>query len=130
MGIIYQMNKGRSGKRGFIGRALLVPQFEWSAYGCRLYCCWKVQESAGESVLGGDGLCAAGVSDGGAKKEPRAYLLAEADPPGDATTPWCFRARRSGGAIREDRIALADPAGDALERCEYRCCRRMQKAGG
>lgn len=44
VGIIYQLNVVPGKQRGFIGASLLKAQFERSAYGCKLYCCWCAQD--------------------------------------------------------------------------------------
>ncbi|CAN5366098.1 hypothetical protein BH09PLA1_BH09PLA1_34960 [soil metagenome] len=44
VGIIYQLNVAPGRQRTFIGAALLKAQFERSAYGCKLYCCWCAQD--------------------------------------------------------------------------------------
>ncbi|MGB7157971.1 MAG: hypothetical protein WBD40_07880, partial [Tepidisphaeraceae bacterium] len=46
VGIVYQMNVVPGYQRGLIGASLLKAQFERSAYGCRLYCCWCAQDIA------------------------------------------------------------------------------------
>ncbi len=46
VGIIYQMNVAPGKQRGFVGASLLKAQFERSAYGCKLYCCWCAQDIA------------------------------------------------------------------------------------
>src|SRR5262249_37014119 len=46
VGIIYQMNVMPGKQRGLIGASLLKAQFERSAYGCKLYCCWCAQDIA------------------------------------------------------------------------------------
>ena len=43
-GIIYQINVAPGAQRHLIGAALVKAQFERSAYGCRLYCCWCAQD--------------------------------------------------------------------------------------
>ena len=44
VGIIYQMNVLPGRQRQFIAAALLKAQFDKSAYGCKLYCCWCAQD--------------------------------------------------------------------------------------
>src|SRR4051812_36860316 len=44
VGIIYQMNVAPGARRGLVGATLLKAQFERSAYGCKLYCCWCAQD--------------------------------------------------------------------------------------
>src|SRR3954469_7460989 len=44
IGIIYQINIVEGKRRGLIGAMLLKAQFDRSAYGCKLYCCWCAQD--------------------------------------------------------------------------------------
>src|SRR5436190_19986243 len=44
LGIIYQINIAEGKRRALVGAQLLKAQFERSAYGCRLYCCWCAQD--------------------------------------------------------------------------------------
>jgi hypothetical protein len=44
VGIIYQINIAEGKRRSLVGAALLKAQFERSAYGCKLYCCWCAQD--------------------------------------------------------------------------------------
>src|SRR5436190_670531 len=44
VGIIYQLNVAPTKQRGLVGAALLKAQFDRSAYGCKLYCCWCAQD--------------------------------------------------------------------------------------
>src|SRR5436190_7386499 len=40
VGIVYQINIAEGHRRGLVGATLLKAQFDRSAYGCKLYCCW------------------------------------------------------------------------------------------
>src|SRR5690349_22982407 len=44
VGIIYQLNVAPGDQRKLVGATLLKAQFDRSAYGCRLYCCWCAQD--------------------------------------------------------------------------------------
>ena len=44
VGIIYQINVAPGTRRSYVGAALLKAQFDRSAWGCRLYCCWCAQD--------------------------------------------------------------------------------------
>ena len=44
VGIIYQINIAEGIRRSLVGATLLKAQFERSAYGCKLYCCWCAQD--------------------------------------------------------------------------------------
>src|SRR5687768_1861051 len=46
VGIIYQLNVMPGRQRSLLGASLLKAQFERSAYGCKLYCCWCAQDIA------------------------------------------------------------------------------------
>ena len=48
VGIIYQMNVKPGRQRSLVGAMLLKAQFQRSAYGCKLYCCWCAQDIGGE----------------------------------------------------------------------------------
>jgi hypothetical protein len=44
VGIIYQINVVPEFRRSLVAASLLKAQFERSAYGCKLYCCWCAQD--------------------------------------------------------------------------------------
>ncbi len=111
VGIIYQMNVLPQRQRGFIGAALLKAQFERSAYGCRLYCCWCAQDLPANRFWEAMGFVPLAFRTGSAKKERVHIFWQKRIRAGDATTPWWFPSQTSGGAIREDRIALPIPPG-------------------
>ncbi|MGC4031568.1 MAG: hypothetical protein QM754_07515 [Tepidisphaeraceae bacterium] len=110
VGIIYQMNVLPGKQRAFVGASLLKAQFERSAYGCKLYCCWCAGHR-GQPVLGGDGLRAAGICAGSEKKSRVHIFWQKRIRSGDTTTPWWFPSKTAGGSIREDRIVLPIPPG-------------------
>ena len=122
VGIIYQMNVLPGKQRGYVGAALLKEQFERSAYGCRLFCCWCAQdleanhfwESLGFVPLAFRTGSRRSVKGGSARggRGGRVHIFWQKRiRAGDTTTPWWFPSQTSGGAIREDRIALPIPPG-------------------
>ena len=112
VGIIYQMNvaPGQSAKlgRGDAAEGDVRATRVWVQAVLLLVCAGY----RGESVLGVDGICAAGVSSGECEEGSRAYLLAE---DGFARVMRRrrigFRRRRTSGSIREDRLVLPIPPG-------------------
>jgi len=44
VGVIYQINVIPEMRRSLVAAMLLKAQFEQSAYGCKLYCCWCAQD--------------------------------------------------------------------------------------
>ncbi len=68
VGIIYQMNVVPGRQRGFIGASLLKAQFERSAYGCKLYCCWCAQDIAANRFWESMGFVALAFRAGSEKK--------------------------------------------------------------
>ena len=114
VGIIYQMNVLPQRQRGFIGAAAAQsPQFERSAYGCRLlsHCCWCAQDLPANRFWEAMGFVPLAFRTGSAKKERVHIFWQKRIRAGDTTTPWWFPSQTSGGAIREDRIALPIPPG-------------------
>jgi hypothetical protein len=116
VGIIYQMNVLPGRQRGLIGASLLKAQFERSAYGCKLYCCWCAQDIAANKFWEAMGFVPlayrAGSEKKGPKGSPRVHIFWQKRiRQGDTTTPWWFPSKTAGGSIREDRIVLPIPPG-------------------
>jgi len=111
VGIIYQMNVMPGKQRGFIGASLLKAQFERSAYGCKLYCCWCAQDIAANHFWEAMGFVALAFRAGSAKKSRTHIFWQKRIRSGDTTTPWWFPSKTAGGSIREDRIVLPIPPG-------------------
>ncbi len=111
VGIIYQMNVAPGHQRGLIGATLLKAQFERSAYGCRLYCCWCAQDIAANRFWEGMGFVPLAYRAGSEKKGRVHIFWQRRIRAGDTDTPWWFPAQTSGGSIREDRIVLPIPPG-------------------
>jgi hypothetical protein len=116
VGIIYQMNVLPGRQRGLIGASLLKAQFERSAYGCKLYCCWCAQDIAANKFWEAMGFVPLAYRAGSEKKGPKGsarvhIFWQKRIQQGDTTTPWWFPAKTTGGSIREDRIVLPIPPG-------------------
>jgi hypothetical protein len=115
VGIIYQMNVLPERQRGFVAASLLKAQFERSAYGCKLYCCWCAQDLAANKFWEAMGFVALAFRTGGTgngKKPARMHIFWQKRiRQGDETTPWWFPSETSSGAIRENRIVLPIPPG-------------------
>lgn len=116
VGIIYQMNVVPTKQRGLIGASLLKAQFERSAYGCRLYCCWCAQDIDANHFWESMGFVPlafrAGSRAKGAGGKSRVHIFWQKRiRAGDTTTPWWFPSQTTSGAIREDRLVLPIPPG-------------------
>ncbi len=111
VGIIYQMNVMPGKQRGFIGASLLKAQFERSAWGCKLYCCWCAQDIAANRFWEAMGFVALAFRAGSEKKSRVHIFWQKRIRQGDTTTPWWFPSKTAGGSIREDRIVLPIPPG-------------------
>jgi hypothetical protein len=98
-------------QRGFIGAALLKAQFERSAYGCRLYCCWCAQDLAANRFWESMGFVALAFRTGSARKSRVHIFWQKRIRRGDETTPYWFPSQTGSGAIREDRLVLPIPPG-------------------
>jgi len=111
VGIIYQMNVLPGKQRGLIGASLLKAQFERSAYGCKLYCCWCAQDIAANHFWESLGFVALVFRTGSANKSRIHIFWQKRIRSGDETTPYWFPSQTSSGAIREDRLVLPIPPG-------------------
>ncbi len=109
VGIIYQMNVLPGRQRGLIGASLLKAQFERSAYGCKLYCCWCAQDIEANRFWEAMGFVPLAFRAGSEKKARVHIFWQKRIRSGDVTTPWWFPSKTAGGAIREDRIVLPIP---------------------
>ncbi|MEM1012508.1 MAG: GNAT family N-acetyltransferase [Planctomycetota bacterium] len=119
LGVVFQMNVAPDRQRGLVAATLLKAQFERSAYGCRLYCCWCAQdlpanrfwEAMGFVPLAyrvGSMTKGKGRSGGG----PRVHIFWQKRiVEGDNYTPWWFPAKTEGGALQADRVVLPIPPG-------------------
>ena len=117
VGIIYQMNVLPGRQRGLVGATLLKAQFERSAYGCKLYCCWCAQDIAANRFWEAMGFVPLAFR-AGSEKKSRTHIFWQKrirqNDTGDVSrggTPWWFPSKTAGGSIREDRIVLPIPPG-------------------
>jgi hypothetical protein len=111
VGIIYQMNVVPNRQRSFVGAMLLKAQFERSAWGCKLYCCWCAQDIAANKFWEAMGFVALAYRTGsaarGRKGGARIHIFWQKRiRSGDTTTPWWFPSETAGGALRENRLVL------------------------
>jgi hypothetical protein len=115
VGIIYQMNVKPGRQRSLVGAMLLKAQFDRSAYGCKLYCCWCAQDIAANKFWEAMGFVALAFRTGGTgngRKPARMHIFWQKRiRQGDMTTPWWFPSETSGGAIKENRVVLPIPPG-------------------
>jgi hypothetical protein len=111
VGIIYQMNVKPGRQRSLVGAMLLKEQFERSAYGCKLYCCWCAQDIAANKFWEAMGFVALAFRTGSAAKSRIHIFWQKRIRRGDVSTPWWFPSETSGGAVRENRLVLPIPPG-------------------
>jgi ribosomal protein S18 acetylase RimI-like enzyme len=112
VGVIYQINVDPEFRRHLVAGSLLKAQFERSAYGCRLYCCWCAQDIAANRFWESMGFVPLAYRAGSEKKGRVHIFWQKRIVMGDTTTPWWFPSQTSGGSIREDRIVLPIPPGE------------------
>ncbi len=115
-GVIYQLNVSPGHQRGLIGASLIKAVFERAPYGCKLFCCWCAQDLEANYFWESLGFVPlafrTGARRSGAKKEPRIHIFWQRRVrEGDAETPYWYPSETSGGAVRENRIALPIPPG-------------------
>ncbi len=116
VGIIYQINVLPEMRRSLVAASLLKAQFERSAYGCRLYCCWCAQDIEANRFWEAMGFVPlayrAGSEKRGAKGGARVHIFWQKKIRGsDDAVNWWFPAKTDQGALREDRIVLPIPPG-------------------
>ena len=111
VGIIYQMNVLPGRQRGMIGASLLRAQFDRSAWGCKLYCCWCAQDIAANRFWEAMGFVPLAFRAGSEKKARVHIFWQKRIRQDDTTTPWWFPSKTGAGSLREDRIVLPIPPG-------------------
>jgi hypothetical protein len=111
VGIIYQINIAEGKRRSLVGATLLKAQFERSAYGCRLYCCWCAQDIEANRFWESMGFVPLAFRTGSAAKSRVHIFWQRRIRAGDETTPYWFPAQTNSGSIREDRLVLPIPPG-------------------
>jgi hypothetical protein len=110
VGIVYQVNVEPGHQRGFVGAALLKAQFERSAYGCRLYCCWCAQDLAANQFWEAMGFVPLAFRAGSEKRRRVHIFWQKRIRGGDDETPWWFPAQTQGGSMA-DRLVFPIPPG-------------------
>ncbi len=111
LGMICQLVIAPGKQRGFIGAALLKAQFDRSAYGCRLYCCWCAQDLEANHFWEAMGFVPLAYRNGSEKKA-RVHIFWQKKIRGkDDPVNWWFPAKTDQGQIRADRIVLPIPPG-------------------
>ena len=111
MGIVYQLNVVPGNQRGLVGASLLKAQFEKSAYGCKLYCCWCAQDLAANKFWEAMGFVPLAFRAGSRGKRRVHIFWQRRIRAGDETTPYWFPSQTGAGALKEDRIVLPIPPG-------------------
>ena len=116
VGVIYQIGVIEGERRGLVAATLLRAQFDRSAYGCRLYCCWCAQDLPANRFWEAMGFVPLAFRTGsatrGSKGSGRTHIFWQKRiRPGDETSDWWFPSTTNGGALRGDRIVLPIPPG-------------------
>jgi len=118
-GIFYQVNVVPGSQRGLIGAALVKAALDRAAYGCKLACCWCAQDLQANHFWESLGFVPLAFRTGsrtaGSKKTPRIHIfwqrrIREGDE-GVGATPYWYPCETSGGAVKENRLALPIPPG-------------------
>jgi hypothetical protein len=111
VGIIYQINVVPEMRRSLVAATLLKAQFERSAYGCKLYCCWCAQDIEANKFWEAMGFVPLAFRAGSRGKGRVHIFWQRRIRAGDTTTPYWFPAQTSAGSIREDRLVFPIPPG-------------------
>ena len=111
VGIVYQVNVAPQFRRSLVAAMLLKAQFDRSAWGCRLYCCWCARDLEANRFWEAMGFVPLAYRAGSEKKARVHVFWQKRIRAGDETTPWWFPSQTSGGGLREDRIVLPIPPG-------------------
>jgi len=121
LGCIFQVNIVEEYKRHLVAASLLKAQFEASAWGCKLYCCWCAQDLEANKFWEAMGFVALAYRVGAelkgpkgpdGKPTPRVHIFWQKRiRAGDSTTPWWFPSKTSGGELNAHRVVLPIPPG-------------------
>jgi len=111
VGIIYQINVLPEYRKSLVAAHLLKAQFDRSAYGCRLYCCWCAQDIAANRFWEAMGFVALAFRAGSDKKKRVHIFWSKRIREGDTSTQWWFPSQTQGGAMMEDRLVFPIPPG-------------------
>ncbi len=124
VGYITQMNVLPDYRRTLVAGQLLQAQFDRSANGCKLYCCWCAQDLKANAFWEAMGFRAIAFRMGAAgkvkgkdgKREPRVHIFWQKRiRPGDdgdvsrGGTPWWYPSTTAGGQMRADRLVFPIP---------------------
>ncbi|MEM1098656.1 MAG: hypothetical protein AAGH92_07700 [Planctomycetota bacterium] len=128
LGLVVQICVLPAYRRSLVAAHLLQAQFDRSAYGCKLYCCWCAQDLEANRFWEAMGFVPLAFRTGSPRekvkrpdgsKGPRIHIfwqkrirLGDGEP-GDASggTPYWYPSETSGGAIGASRIVLSIPLG-------------------
>ncbi len=111
VGMITQLVVAPGKQRSFIGAALLKAQFDRSAYGCRLYCCWCAQDLEANHFWESMGFYPLAFRMGSEKKQRVHIFWEKKIRAKDDTINWWFPHKTDQGAMRADRLAFPIPPG-------------------
>jgi len=134
IGYVTQINVVPEYRRSLVAAQLLQAQFDRSAYGCRLYCCWCAQDLKANEFWEAMGFTAIAFRTGSMKKMRKsecgmrneqqssiphsAFRVPHSSRArvhifwqkriraGDSTTPWWYPSQTGGGELREDRLVF------------------------
>jgi len=120
IGYVTQMCVIPEYRRSLVAAQLLQAQFDRSAYGCRLYCCWCAQDLKANEFWEAMGFTAIafrtgsmtkGRSSCGKKKTPRVHIFWQKkiranDAPSSTAAQWWYPSQTGGGELREDRLVF------------------------
>lgn len=88
----------------------LKAQFQRSAYGCRLYCCWCAQDIEANRFWEALGFVPLAYRAGSEKRRRVHIFWQKRIREADDQTPWWFPSQTQGGSM-EDRLVLPIPPG-------------------
>ncbi|MGC4030163.1 MAG: GNAT family N-acetyltransferase [Tepidisphaeraceae bacterium] len=111
LGVIFQMCVAPEFRRSLVAAHLLKAQFERSAYGCKLYCCWCAQDIEANRFWESMGFVPIAFRAGSEKRNRVHIFWQRRIRDGDTETPWWFPSETTGGMMDASRIALPIPAG-------------------
>ena len=116
VGYVTQVNVEERYRRSLVAAALLQAQFDRSAYGCKLYCCWCAQDLRANEFWEAMGFSPIAFRTGSRTKgkngTPRMHVFWQKRiRQGDVETPWWYPSQTGGGELREDRLVFPMPAG-------------------
>ena len=98
-------------RRSLVAAHLLKAQFERSAYGCKLYCCWCAQDIEANRFWESMGFVPIAFRAGSEKRDRLHIFWQRRVRVDDVETPWWFPSETTGGMMDASRIALPIPPG-------------------